>query len=64
MNPDPTSWRSQFSVRELQEIDFCRVYADEFNHGTDGHLVRGLVAKMARLLDVTDTDGPSPEDLT
>lgn len=40
-----------FSEREWMEIEFCRVYAEEYDHGTDGHLIRKLVAKLADLLE-------------
>ena len=63
-NDGPGTWESQFTDRERKEIEFCRVYADEFNHGTDGHLVRGIVAKMAKMLDAIEQDVPTAEDLT
>ena len=37
--------------REWMEVEFCRVYAEEYQHGTDGHLIRLLVAKLADLLE-------------
>jgi hypothetical protein len=40
-----------FTEREWMEIEFCRVYAEEYDHGTDGHLIRKLVAKLADLLE-------------
>lgn len=45
------TWRQLFSERQLKEIDFCRVYSKDFNHGTDGHNIRLVVAQMAELLD-------------
>ena len=48
-----TNWRILFNERELKEIDFCKIYAGvEFSHGTDGHLIRVIVARMATQLDV------------
>ena len=37
--------------REWMEVEYCRVYAEEYNHGTDGHSIRLLVAKLADLLE-------------
>ncbi len=45
------NWKEQLDEREMREIEFCRVYRARFGHGTDGHLLRILVAKMADLLD-------------
>jgi len=39
------------SEREWMEVEYCRVYAEEYRHGTDGHLIRILVAKLADLLE-------------
>lgn len=44
-------WRSDFTERELKEIDFCRVYQREFAHGTDGHNAKIIIAKLAAILD-------------
>jgi len=40
-----------FTEREWLEIEFDRCYAEEYRHGTDGHLIRILVAKLADLLE-------------
>lgn len=40
-----------FSEREWLEIEFSRCYAEEYDHGTSGHLIRKLVAKLADLLE-------------
>ena len=37
--------------KEWMEVEYCRVYAEEYNHGTDGHNTRLLVAKLADLLE-------------
>jgi hypothetical protein len=42
-NKEPT-----FSEREINEIKFCVMYAEEFGHGTDGHNRMLLVAKLAK----------------
>lgn len=47
-------WKSEFDKRELQEIHFCLLYRQEYDHGTSGHLLRTIIAKMARLLDKTE----------
>lgn len=46
------AWETHFDERQRKEIAFCLVYADDFAHGTDGHNIRLIVAKMARLLDM------------
>ena len=48
------AWQTHLTERELKEIEFCRVYQRDFSHGTDGHNLRLIVAKLAALLD----DGP------
>ncbi len=53
-------WEKKFSERERKEIDFCCEYVDTYNHGTDGHLVRTIVARMAVLLDMME-DGIVPD---
>lgn len=37
--------------REKQELDFAKLYASEFAHGTSGHIGYMLVAKLSNLLD-------------
>lgn len=52
--PDPEqSWRSEFTERELKEIDFCILYQKNFAHGTVGHNEKLIIARMAWLLDRT-----------
>ncbi len=46
------AWETHFDERQRKEIAFCLVYADDFAHGTDGHNIKLIVAKMARLLDM------------
>lgn len=36
----------ELTERERKEIEFCQVYATQFQHGTDGHNIRMLVAKL------------------
>lgn len=45
-------WETHFDERQRKEISFCLLYADDFAHGTDGHNIRLIVAKLARLLDM------------
>lgn len=47
-------WRSDFTARELKEIDFCRLYQREFAHGTDGHNAKIIIAKLAAILDTVE----------
>lgn len=52
-------WRDEFSERELREIEFSRLYQKEFNHGTDGHNAKIIIAKLAAILDtVAAFDAP------
>lgn len=44
-------WRKNFTERELQEMAFDHYYTRMFNHGTDGHLERTIIAKLVELLD-------------
>jgi len=50
------SWRSNFNTRELNEIQFSRVYLEQYNHGTDGHNAKIIMAKMASLLDKVEKE--------
>ena len=59
------AWKTHFTERELKEIEFCRLYANSFNHGTDGHNIRNIVAKMVTLLDAGLIAAiPKPHDPT
>jgi hypothetical protein len=44
-------WLSNFDERELKEIKFCLLYKHQFGHGTMGHNLRIIVAKMAHILE-------------
>jgi len=46
-----TNWQSHFTERELKEIEYCQVYQRDFRHGTDGHNIRLIVAKLVNILD-------------
>lgn len=45
------SWVDLFDERQQKEIDFTKVYIEHYNHGTDGHNAKVIIAKMAQLLD-------------
>lgn len=45
-------WRSFLDERQLKEIEFDIIYVNQFEHGTDGHNARQIIARMAELLDV------------
>jgi len=46
------TWETHFDERQRKEIAYCIVYKNDFGHGTDGHNIRLIVAKMAELLDM------------
>lgn len=46
-----TSWMSNFTDREIKEIEFAVLYKSRFAHGTDGHNAKIIIAKMAAMLD-------------
>lgn len=48
------NWHSFFDERQLKEIKFDGIYAEQFSHGTDGHNARLIIAKMAELLDLIE----------
>lgn len=39
-----------FTEREMNEIEFAKVYEASFNHGTDGHNRLLLIAKLFEML--------------
>jgi hypothetical protein len=53
-------WAAAFDERQLKEIEFSRLYAQMYRHGTDGHNAKLIVARMAELLDERDTAAQSP----
>ena len=44
-------WPRDFDERELNEIRFCRVYKEQFAHGTPGHNPMMIIAKLTDLLE-------------
>lgn len=51
MDEKKRDWREEFDDRQLKEIRFSQVYLEDFDHGTDGHNAKRIIAKMAKLLD-------------
>jgi len=45
------NWLKNFDDRQQKEIIFSRMYASQFNHGTDGHNAKLIIAKMAEMLE-------------
>jgi len=43
-------WYSNFTDRERKEIEFSELYAENYNHGTDGHNAKLIIAKLVGLL--------------
>lgn len=41
---------ANFSERQRKEIEFSLAYASDFNHGTDGHNGKVIIARLASLL--------------
>lgn len=48
---EPRTWLEEFDARDQKEIDFARLYAAQYDHGSPGHLHFKLIAKLATLLD-------------
>lgn len=45
------NWLNNFDERQQKEIEFSILYLNQFEHGTDGHNAKVIIAKMANLLD-------------
>jgi hypothetical protein len=54
MNPDMEFWRARLTDRQLKEVEFSLIYQQAFNHGTDGHNSKLIIADMAKLLNGAD----------
>jgi hypothetical protein len=63
---DNPMWYVFFDERQLKEIKFNKMYAEFFHHGTDGHNLRMIVARMAKVLDEIENQiselGEIPEE--
>lgn len=44
-------WLQLFDDRQQKEIRFASIYANNFDHGTDGHHRLKIMAEMRRLLN-------------
>ena len=55
------AWETHFDDRQHKEIDYCILYAKDYAHGTDGHNMRLIIAKMAELLDMGVVPYIAPE---
>ena len=55
-------WKSAFTKRELKEIGFAVLYAQDFNHGTDGHNAKIIIAKMVKILESNPIENLPPQD--
>jgi hypothetical protein len=53
------AWQSDLEPRERAEVALARVYVNDFDHGTSGHLAYRLIDKLARKLDQANTDVPA-----
>lgn len=50
------NWKEIFDERELKEIKFNIEYFLNYRHGTDGHSLRMIIAKLATILDAPPSD--------
>lgn len=53
-------WKAAFTERELKEITFARVYAEHYNHGTDGHNAKIIIAKLVAILEANQIENVPP----
>jgi len=56
------NWLNNFDERQRKEIEFSILYLNQFEHGTDGHNAKLIIAKMASLLDELETELESMEN--
>lgn len=59
-----TTWKVQLTDRERKEVEFCQQYAQNFNHGTDGHSRMLVVARLAQIIDGLIDTQPAQVDPT
>lgn len=52
-----------FDERQRKEIILDLAYAEIFNHGTDGHNARVIIAKLAKVLDKIITKLPEAKKI-
>lgn len=51
MGEHMAEWMKELDDRQRKEVEFARLYADAFGHGTTGHNQLVLIAKLAEMLD-------------
>ena len=47
-------WVAAFDDRQMKEIALACIYSRDFQHGTDGHNAKIIIAKMTQLLIEVD----------
>lgn len=47
----PKTWLETLDAREQTEVDFARLYAAQYAHGSPGHMHLMVIAKLATMLD-------------
>lgn len=47
------TWKSVFALtaREIKEVEFAKLYIEQFGHGTDGHSRLSLIDRMNSILE-------------
>ena len=53
-------WKAVFTERELKEITFAQVYTEHYNHGTDGHNAKVIIAKLVAILEANHIENVPP----
>ena len=51
------NWLKLFDKRQQKEIRFSQVYVNEFEHGTDGHNAKVIIAKTTKGKGVSFFEG-------
>lgn len=46
-----SDWRNEFDTQQHIQIEFSTLYAEDYDHGADGHNSMRIIAKMADMLD-------------
>lgn len=59
-----SAWITDFDNRQQAEIRFSQEYYKNFQHGTDGHNAKVIIAKMVTLLDKNNAKAIGYEDRT
>lgn len=48
------NWLNSFDERQRKEIEFSVLYVNQFEHVTDGHNAKVIIAKMASILNTLE----------